>query len=516
MRRRRAAVLAVALLAACTGDDDEAIPTSTTPASASSSSPTSTVEGETPIVGGTLRLGIARLPSLDPADTSPASPSSTIAADLLYDTLPALSEDPQTPDGGVTWRFTLRADALFADGRTVTSTDVEASLERVAARATDSIAAAPLEVLADVVVVDPRVVDVVLDRPMASLPEVLAAPQFGIVSADVVSLGSNPASNGTGPFRLAAVEGDVVRLVRAREGSALLDGVELHQHDDLNAAVDSFAAGALDWTLVPPERAEEVAESHGAAGFVPFQAELFLGFNLADPTFADVRFRRAIVAAVDRETVVRAVYFGFASALDSVVPVRVPGHDPEARCGQGCAHSLLTAARLLGEAFPPGGPPVPEIILDHEDSPEETALARAVEQQLEAAGIPVALRPHTGDEFPVFAASGQQALTRLGWVGAWPGPDAYLEPLFRTGARDNVFGYSDPAVDQLLDAAARALDPAERLRLLGEVESLVLAAAVIVPIAQFHLLSAASPAVRDLVPAVDGTFDGAAVWLAPS
>ena len=40
---------------------------------------------------------------------------------------------------------------------------------------------------------------------------------------------------------------------------------------------------------------------------------------------------------------------------------------------------------------------------------------------------------------------------------------------------------------------------AERRRLLGEAETAVLAAAAILPIAQFHLLSAASPAVRDLV-----------------
>ncbi len=159
---------------------------------------------------------------------------------------------------------------------------------------------------------------------------------------------------------------------------------------------------------------------------------------------------------------------------------------------------------------------MPEVLLDHEDSPEEAALAQAVEQQLEAAGIPVTLRPHPGDGFPEFAVSGQQALVRLGWVGPWVGAEAYLEPLFRTGAPDNVSQYTDPAVDALLDAAAATFDPAERARLYGEVETAVLNAAVILPIAQFHLLSAASPAVRDLALTVDGTFAAEAVWLAPS
>ena len=525
MARRAAAVaVAVALVGACSGGgsaDDDASPTTSAPSS------TTPVSVGQPAVGGTLRMGIARLPSLDPADVSPSSPSTAIAADLLYDGLttirpagdgtaqPALAASWTTNDGGVTWRFTLRPDAVFADGRAVTAADVEVSLERVAARAASSVAAAPLDVLADVVAVGPADVDVVLERPMIALPELLAAPAFGIVTADVVSVGANPASNPSGPFRLAAVEADVVRLVRARDGSALLDGIELHQRDDLNAAVDAFDAGTLDWTLVPPERAEAVAEVHGSAGFVPHQSELFLGFNLADPAFADERFRRAIVAAIDRDVLVRALYFGVATPLSVVVPAGVPGHDP-ARCGQNCGGEALRAERLLDQAFPAGGPAVPEVLLDHEATPTETALAQAIEQQLESAGIPVTLRGHPSDEFPVFAASGQQALVRLGWVGGWVAPDAYLEPLFRTGAADNVPGFTDPRVDALLDQAARAVPASERLRLLGEAEALVLEAAPIVPLAQFQLLSVSSPRVQNLVLGVDGTFDAEAVSLAAS
>jgi len=473
------------------------------------------------VPGGTLRLGIARLPSLDPADSTPESPSASIAADLLFDGLtevvsgadsasPALAERWETPDGGVTWRFILRGDALFADGRPVTAADVEASLDRVIARGAASLTAARLEAVADVRVVDPATVEVVLERPMASLPEVLAAPAFGIVPAAAATGTLDLATGASGPFRLAVLDGDVVRLVRARDGAALLDGVDLHQFDELAAAYDAFQAGDLDWTLVPPARAESAAEDHGTDGFVPFQAELFFGFNLADPTFADARFRRAIVTAVDRAAVVRAVYFGFAEPLDAIVPVGVPGHDAT-RCGAGCRHDPDLARSLLAEVFPAGG--VPEVVIDHEDGPDETALAQAVEQQLEAVGIPAALRPHPRDGFGEFAVSGQQALVRLGWIGVAATPDVYLHPLFRTGGTDNVTGFSDPIVDLLLEASARALDPAERLRLLGEAEVAILSAAPIVPIAQFRLLSVSAPAVQDLDIDVGGTFDAPAVWL---
>lgn len=518
-----ASVLALLAAAACSDDDGGGGDASATTAAAGEST-TSSGDGDDPAPsepqpGGVLRLGIARLTALDPAEVSPQSPSTSIAADLLWDGLteldrdgtaaPGLASGWTTPDGAVTWRFTLRPDARFADGSPVEAADVEHSLERVAARGPSSFAAAALEVVADVRVVDPATVEVALRRPLASLPELLSAPAYGVIDAAV---SASPASNGSGPFRFAAVGGDVVQLVRVTDGAALLDGVELHQFDDLGSAVDAFLAGSLDWTLVPPHRAQDAAEAAGDDGFVAFHSELLFAFNLADPAFADVRFRRAVVSAVDREAVVRAVLFGVADPLDVVVPDGVAGHDA-ARCGAGCTHDADAARALLAEAFPPGGPPVPTVVLDHEDTAQETALARAVAQQLDAVGIPVSLRAHPSAEFAAFATSGAQALVRSGWVGAWPGADAYLDPLFRSGSPDNPTGFADPFVDALLDEAGRTLDPAERLRLLGEAEAVVLAAAVVLPVAQFRLLSAASERVEDLEIRVDGTFPAEQVWL---
>ena len=106
-------------------------------------------------------------------------------------------------------------------------------------------------------------------------------------------------------------------------------------------------------------------------------------------------------------------------------------------------------------------------------------------------------------------SGGGGGIVHLSLVGASVTPEAYLEP-FRTGGTGR---FSDPGVDLLLDAACRAFPVAERDRLLAQAESTVLAAAAVVPVAQFRLLSVATPAVQDLDLAVDGTFDPVAVWL---
>jgi ABC-type transport system substrate-binding protein len=543
VRGRRAAVLvlsaAAVFAAACSDDDSDGEGDGAAATGGASETTTTAAPAEgTPVVGGTLRMGVSPLESLDPADASPDSASAAIAADLLFDSLtvmppaaasaqPALASSWETPDGGRTWRFALDPAARFGDGTTITAGDVEYSLERVARRGPTSLAAARLDAvtgyadfvagtatdLAGIRAADASTVEVALDRPMASLPELLSAPAFGIVSETAVegvdTFAQTP-SVGSGPFRFAERDGDTIVLSRVADGRAYLDHIELHQHDDLGAAYEDFAAGRLDWTLIPPSRVEVAAEDYGADGFVPFQAELFFGFNLADPRFADVRFRQAVAAAIDRQAIVNAVYFGVAAPLQTIIPDGIPGADP-ARCGPGCTYDPNASLSLLGQAFPAGG--IPEVVIDYDDGADEAAVAGIIEQNLEAVGIPASLRPHPPDQFGAFAVSGQQVFARLGWIGAYPVADAYVPPLFTTGSVDNVTGFSDPVVDDLLDRASTEADPAERQTLLGLAEFEILNRAAIVALAQFKLLSVQSDRVQGLELSVAGTFEANAVWL---
>jgi ABC-type transport system substrate-binding protein len=540
IRRRAAAVaLAVACLAsACSGGGDGDDETDGAPAT------TEDDEREVPVVGGDLRLGVATVASLDPADLVPDSVSATIAIDLLFDGLtrlpdgeaaatPGLASAWSSPDS-LTWRFTIAPDARFGDGRAVTAADAEFSLERVLSRGGASLAASRLDAVAgaaefaaaggtaagvdlpSITAVDATTLEIVLLRPMAWLPELLAAPPYGIVSeqgvqADGAAFAAGP-TVGSGPFRLAERDGAVLSLVRAPDRRSYVDRIELHQYDDLSVAFDAFEDDQLDWTLLDPGEADVAAERYGSEGFVPFHADLYFGFNLNDPTFADVRFRQAIVQAVDRAALVNAVYFGVLTELRGVVPDGVPGADPT-RCAAGCAYDPTAAAASLAAAFPNGG--APEVFIDFPDGADEIAAAGAIEQDLEAIGITATPRPHATAEYLTFAVSGGQALVSLGWVGVSPHPADYLDRLYRSDSTDNITGFADAGVDALLAQAATTQDPEARLALLAQVESAVLALAPTLVLAQSQVLAVAHDDVRDLDVGVTGTFDGEAVWLQP-
>ena len=496
-----------------------------------------------PVVGGDLRLGVATIASLDPADLAPDSVSATIAVDLLFDGLttipegeaaavPALASAWSSPDS-VTWRFTIAPDARFGDGRAVTAADAEFSLERVLTRGAGSLAASRLDAVAGVeafvaaggtpagadlpsiTAVDAVTLEITLDRPMAWLPELLAAPPYGIVDeqsvlTDGAAFAEGP-SIGSGPFRVAERDGAVLSLVRAPDRRSYVDRIQLHQFDDLSVAFDAFEDDQLDWTLLAPAQADAAAERYGSDGFVPFHADIYFGFNMRDPVFADVRFRQAILQAVDRTALVNAVYFGVLSEMQGIVPAGVAGADP-ARCGAGCAYDPEAAAAALAAAFPNGG--VPEVIIDFPDGSDETAAAGAIQQDLVAVGIPATLRSHPSAEYLTFAVSGGQALVSLGWVGVSPNPADYLDRLYRSDSTDNITGFADAGVDALLAQAATTQDATARLEVLAQAESAVLALAPTLVLAQSQVLAVAHDDVHDLDVGVTGTFDGEAVWLA--
>src|SRR5215210_2228689 len=368
---------------------------------------------------GVLRVGIERPQSLDPAQAR--TPSELLVADQLFDALttydpatlaiqPGLAGSWKSSTDQRKWDFTLRPGAVFANGRLVTSGDVKYSLDRIAKKGSASPAAPQLEIvsgfravniegkgdsLAGVTTPGPDVVRIELEQPLSSLPAVLGHPTFGIVPRESVtaeSPGFAVQPVGSGPFTIQSRRDDLLHLVPAPGTPSLaLRAVDFYLQDDAAAAYESFVAGRLDWTSVPPDRVEQVAERQGPAGSKPYLGELFYGFNLKNPKFADVRFRQAIVSAIDRDAIVRVVYGPSAKVLRGLIPEGVPGAQADA-CGERCNRDQNRARALLAEAFP-AGKALPEVQIDYDPSAQQ-AVAQAIQANLQEAGIPATLRPH--------------------------------------------------------------------------------------------------------------------------
>jgi ABC-type transport system substrate-binding protein len=538
VRRRVGAVLLASTLAAVAACSSSSSPGATASSGPQGKGTTVTTAGK-PKRGGTLRVGILRPHTLDPVDASPTAQGEMLAVDLLFDSLTEMGPGAATASPSVAaqwtatpdlraWRFTL-AHRTFANGRAIVAADVKYSLERVAKKGRASLAAARLDTitgwaaftggtapeLAGIKAVDPAIVEIDLDAPLSTLPELLSSPLYGIVPKEAVEAANPPfaaAPVGSGPFRFASAAGDVVHLARAGGSEAFLDGIDLSLYDTLDAGYAAFTDGKLDWSLVPTAQTQAAAGRYGRSGYAPFGAELFFAFNVVNPAFADSRFRQAMLQAVDRDALVKAVYPDRGEVLTGVVPDGVPGHaaDP---CGPPCAYDVAAAKALLAQVFPPPATP-PAVQIDYYQGTDTEAAASAIATDLQAVGIPAAKRPHTFDEYQTFATSGQEQLFLFGWAGVYQAPDAYLDPLFAGGSADNVTGLNDPAINQLLATARSTLDPTARAAANRQAEAAITTAAAVIPVVQFLTTSVVAKRVRDLVLQVDGTFAGEKVWLA--
>lgn len=538
------ALLAVVslLAAACTSGDDG-------PADGSGDDG---VVADKPVRGGTLRLGVAGVTTLDPALVVPTETGEMIAADLLFDGLTvqpegvdagAAAEAPRigsevavepdvaesiTPDQDhLVWMVTLQ-DRTFTDGTPITAGDVKFSLERVAALASSSLPGSRLELiegydalaagqaneLSGLRVIDARTLEIRLREPYVELPLLLSSPAYGIVPrASANTAGFDQAPVGSGPYRFVAREGDVASLERA-DGPAgegvLPDSVELVSFATSAKSFEAFVDGRVDWSLVPAtqDALRDATNAQTGDAFEFLGATLWLGLNTRNPALVDERFREAIAHAVSSDAVVGEALPG-RWPVRSVVPRGVPGYD-DAVCEGVCELDVARARALLAEVFPDGA--VPTVVLDGYEDPVERAMLESVRTDLAEVGIPAEVRLRPLEEYRLAVATGQVMAFSYGWVGLVPSQDSYLAP-FLAGSPDNVTGVQHDLINGTITRARAEADPAVAVPLYQEAERTVLDLAVVVPIAQLRVNQVVSARVRGFETRLDGTFATGSVWL---
>ena len=401
--------------------------------------------------------------------------------DALLRVRPALAKSWETPDEK-TCRFHLRRGALFHDGRPITAADVVFSLERVRQHQKSEFKSY-LGGVTSVRALDDFTVEIGSSRSNVLLPTKLAFVM-------IVPRGSPEeirAPIGSGPYRLGlAGRGETIVLTahdRYWGGAPAEREVQLKVVRG-PSRIESLRRGEVDLLLdVAPD---EVRARPMGFRIVsrPGPAVDILRMRLDGPPFADLRVRRAISLALDREQLVARLAGGYGSPAGQLVSRNVFGFDPELTAP---ARDLATARRLLAQAGYPDG-------FDTELEFRGDRQLDEVVRQLGEAGIRVQPRSRHWHELVQRVQQGKARFAYLSLVSDSGEATDILEStlhspdLARGFGESNVSPYSNPDLDRLIEQAAQTGELEERRLLLGSCLRMVAEDLPLIPLFERHLI----------------------------
>ncbi|HSJ10273.1 MAG TPA: ABC transporter substrate-binding protein [Longimicrobiales bacterium] len=418
------------------------------------------------------------------------------------------------PDLARAWRFEsdsvlileLRDDVLWHDGTPVTADDVVFTIEMQRNPETGSPRQGDVAAVTNAVARDSVTVAVTLARnslyTVNALLEVVPVPRhlLGDVSAaDFCNapFGRNPVGNGFYRF-VGWTAGQNLTLAADAakpDGRAAIDRIVMRFIPDVNASMTELLTGQGDLIpKLPTSQRDRLASSPDAQVYGgPRIRPTWIALNTRRSPFDDVRVRRAIAMAVDRDAIVRGLFGDIGEVAWSPIPPALREHSPDVRP---IAFDTAGARRLLAEAgwrdtngdgiLDRNGRPLRfEIEFISSDQTRQDVLV-AMQAMLRRVGIDMAPRAWESSTWVSRLRDGSFTASFWGW-GWGPGvvgPNA--EMIFHSKSvppnGPNFAASRNPRIDQLIDAAIVATDTAQARTVWRELEQLMIDDAVYLPI----------------------------------
>ena len=458
--------------------------------------------------GGIARIAIQAMPeSFNPV--LPIELNGNIVAGSLFApiaavnpetfaTEPYLAESWDVSDDLKTWTFHLRPNALWHDGVPITAQDVKFTYDRIADPDEAANNYQAVQSWDRVEVVDEHTFRIVLKEPNAVLPDVLSSggfeplPEHVFASyehlADAVDVNTrNPI--GSGAFKMKRIQPGAEIEVEAFDdfflGRPNLDGLVFKIVRDQNAAVAQLRAGDLDWAAIQPSslpalQSDPRLETFSASG----TRYVMMAINMANvepwhTMFSDVRVRKAMMYAVDRQEIAQRLTQGLAPVQEGMIPATltwVPApdivpysFDPEK------ARALLDEAGWVdsnGDGIrEKDGQALKFYVLVDRGNAIREQIGLVLQDAWKAIGMDV--------EYVVTERTGRWLEeTRAGTfptrVSTFPVPNAdWAYRLFHSKGLNNSQHYVNPEVDRLLDATFATADRQQQGEYLKQMQEVI-------------------------------------------
>lgn len=430
-------------------------------------------------------------------------------ADAAGEIAPGAAESWSVSPDGLIYTFKLRPDLKWSDGTELTAEDFVYSYRRVQLPETAARYAqwfwpvknaqainkgqAPADQLG-VRAIDARTFEVTLAVPSPIFLEINATIMGYPVPRHVVekfgnewTVPGNHVSNGA--YKLAARVPQTRVTVEKNPtfydaANIKIDEVNFFPTENLGTAFNRFRAMELDVALnFPPEQIDWLrANMAKELRVAPNLGVYYFLINGKKKPFDDVRVRKALSAAIDREGMVEKLFDTGVTPAYSLVPVVVPNYSVGAAdiAGKPQAERLAEAKRLLSEAGYGPGKPL-KFTLQFDTLEENRKMAVAMAAMWKPLGVEVELVNSEFRDIQRRARTGEFDVMRFAYFSPFADASGYLN-LYRTGDSSNYAGFSDAEYDRLMIEANATADMAKRASTMQAAEKILMNSYAIIPI----------------------------------
>ena len=443
--------------------------------------------------GGTLTVMLVNEPPMLVSAFNTALPLGTVATKVMeglltYDTAmtpkAGLATQWSISPDGLTYTFKLRPNVMWHDGKPFTSADVAFSAMKVW-KELHPRGRAIYANLTEVQTPDPLTAVFKLSKPSPVLISALHAyesqvlPRHLYEGTDIVNNPANAAPVGTGPFRFKEWKrGQYIMLEKNPDywdsGKPYLDRVVFRIITDAGARSAALESGAVDIGFFSPisladadrlkkSRAVEVVTK----GYEYATPMFFMELNLRKKPLDDVRVRRALAHAIDRQFIIDNIFLGYAEPVTGPIQKASRFYSADTRqypFNPAMANKMLDDAGYKKDAngvrFTITHDPVPQ-------GDEHAQTADYIKQAFAAIGVNVDVRrqdlasqikrvsswEYDMSSNPLFAMFDPAlGVTRLFWS----------KNIKQNVPYNNTTGFTNPAMDAAIEAQGAETDPVAR------------------------------------------------------
>lgn len=328
---------------------------------------------------------------------------------------------------------------------------------------------------------------------------------------------------GTGPFMLEEFSAKGIKLKRnsnywAKDqfGNQLpfLASIELSYTKNKRSELIAFRERKIDLVLeIPTEEVDNILGSlqeaqegktvkHKVDSKQSFSVT-FLGISQRNPVLEDVRVRRAMNHAIDRESLVNQtlqgegypVLNGFIPNTEFFPANRVKGPD----------YNVVKANTLLAQAGFPHGEGIPPMVIYVSGNKDASnhLLAKGIAKQLnENLGLSITVELVDFEKRNEYVKSGKADLWVSGWIADYPDGESFLSVFYGkyanlNSAFMNPFKYKNSEFDDLYIRLNKEQDPEKRSEIMVECDQQIVDDAVVIPLTNDDFITLINSRIRN-------------------